>query len=89
MDFLQAITDVHSACLDDIVWLWYTDSLEVDTGLGFDLLDEHLGLSGVEGDACTTCTCASCSATSVDVGLCLFGWLDLYDEVDVRDVKTS
>lgn len=55
----------------------------------FNLLNEHLSFARVEGDASTRSTSSSRTATSVDVGLCLFGWLNLNDQVDVGDVEAS
>lgn len=86
MDLFQAVADVHRACLYDIVWLRHTDSFELYAGLGLDLLNEHLGLSRVERDASTTSTCASRSSTSVDVGLCFLGRLNLDDQVHAGDI---
>ena len=53
------------------------------------LLNEHLSLACVEGDASTTGTSSSCTTTSMDVGLSFLGRLDLDDQVNVGDVKSA
>ena len=51
MDLFKILADIHSRGLNDIFWLRNADSLQLDTGLALDLLDQHLGLRRVEGDA--------------------------------------
>lgn len=89
MNLLKIRDDLTSGCSDDIFWLWHTNPLKLDASLVLDLLDQHLSLASVEGDSCSCCTSSCSSARSVDVGLCLLGWLNLDDEVDVWDVKSS
>ena len=89
MDIIQVVADVHCTGLDHILWLRHTDSLELNAGLGLDLLNKHLRLTRVESDAGTAGTGTSRTTTSMDVGLCLFGWLNLDYQVDIRDVKTT
>ena len=54
-----------------------------------DLLNQHLGLASVEGDAGAAGSGSGSSATSVDVGFGLLGRLDLNNEIDIRDVKSA
>ena len=89
MDCIQVLADVHGTCLDDVVWLGHANSLQTDACLRLNLLYEHFGLRGVESDACTTCASAGCSTTPMDISLCLLGWLDLNDEINVGYVETS
>ena len=86
MNILQVLADVHCTSLDHIFGLWHTDSLELDSGLRLDLLNKHLRLACVESDASTAGACTCCSSTSMDVGLCLLGWLDLDDQVHIGNV---
>ena len=89
VDVLQVVADVHSASLDDILWLRNTNALELDASLRLNLLHKHLRLVRVERDA-GAASASSCRATTpVDVGLSLFGRLELDDEVDIWDVKTT
>ena len=39
VDFLQVLADVHSTSFDHILGLGNTDSLELDSSLGLDLLN--------------------------------------------------
>ena len=89
MDLLKVVTDVHGARLDHVLGLGHSNALKFDAGLGLDLLDEHLGLARVEGNAGTTGSCSRRSSTPVDVGLGLLGRLDLDDQVDVGDVEAA
>jgi len=86
---LQVVTDVHSASLDDIFWLRHTYTLELDAGLRLNLLHKHLRLVRVERDASAASACSCRTTTSMDVGLGLFGRLELDDKVDIRDVEAA
>lgn len=89
VDLLKVRDDLTGGCSDDILRLRDSDPLELDASLALDLLDQHLRLAGVEGDGRSRCSSSCSSAGSVDVGLCLLGWLDLDDEVDIGDVESS
>lgn len=62
---------------------------EVDTGGSLDAVDLHLLLHGPERDTRAGLAGARCPARSVDVRLRVFWWLDLDNQVDVGDVKSS
>ena len=89
VDLLKVGADVHSAGLDDVLGLRHTDSLELDSSLLLNLLNEHLGLTSVEGDTGSTGTGSGCTTRPMDVGLGLLRGLDLDDQVDVGDVEAS
>ena len=89
VDLLEVLADVHSTGLDDIFRLGNADSLQFDTGLVLDLLNQHLGLACVEGDAGATGSGSGSSATSMDVGLGLLRRLDLDNEIDIGDVESA
>ena len=89
MYVLQVVADVHSASLDDILWLRNTNALELDASLRLNLLHKHLRLVRVERDACAGSASSCCTATSMNVGLSLFWRLQLDDKVNIRDVKAS
>lgn len=83
------MADVHRACLNDIFRLWHSYSLKFDSSLLLNRLDQLLGLSRVESDTSTAGAGSRRTATPMDVRLSLLGWLQLDDQIDVRDIKTS
>ena len=89
MYVLQVVADVHSASLDDILWLRNTNALELNTSLRLNLLHKHLRLVRVESDASAASSCSCCTTTSMDVGLGFFGGLELDDKVDIGDVEAA
>ena len=89
MDLIKLFANVHCTGFDDIIWLGHSNASELDACLGLDLLDEHLCLGRVERDTGTTGSSTRRTTTPVNVGLSLFGWLDLNDQVDVGDVNTA
>lgn len=89
MYVLQVVADVHSASLDDILWLRNTNALELDASLRLNLLYKHLRLVRIERDASTASACSCRTTTSMDVRLSLFGRLELDDKVDIGDVKAA
>lgn len=46
-------------------------------------------LHGPEGDAGTGFASSGSSSCPMDVGLSIFWWLDLNDQIDIRNIKTS
>lgn len=89
MHLVKVFADIHRTGLDHILCLWHSDAFERNAGLGFNLLDEHLGLGRVERDTGSRGPCSRSPATSVDVSLRLLRWLNLDDEVDIGYVDTS
>ena len=89
MHFLQVLADVHGTGLDDVLRLWHTNSLQLNTRLLLNCLDQHLGLRSVESNASSASTSSCRTSASMNICLSFLGRLDLNDEVDVGDVKAS
>ena len=87
--FLEVLADVHGTGLDDILGLWHANALQLNTRLLFYGLDEHLSLSSIESDAGSASTSSRRTTTSMNICLSFLRWLNLNDEVDVGDIKTS
>jgi hypothetical protein len=89
VDVLKVLKDTSCGSLDNILWLWHSDSLELDSSLILDLLNELIGLLCVEGNASSGLSSSGSSSRSMNVGLGVLWWLNLDDEVDILDVETS
>ena len=73
----------------DIFVTWRLDPLHCDARQVFGPRKELLVLSVEESDASSRLSGTSCSASSMDVGLCIFWRLELDDEVDTKDIEAS
>jgi hypothetical protein len=89
VDILEVLKNAGLRGLDDVFSLRDADSLELDTGLVFDFRHKLIRLLRVEGDAGAGLAGAGGTPRPVNVGLSVFGRLDLDDEINVRDVEAS
>ena len=89
MNILKVVADIHSTGLDDILWLWDTNTLKFDACLRLNLFHQHFCFVRVERNTCAAGSCSCSSTTTMNIGLSLFWWLKLNDEVDIWDVKTA
>jgi len=89
VDILQILENSPWWCFDDIFWLWHSNSLKLDSSLIFDLLNQLVSFFSVESNASTGFTSSGSSSWSMNVSFSVFWWLDLNDEIDVFDVKSS
>lgn len=87
--FVEIFDSLFEGGSDDIIRLRNSNFLEDNSSFLFDHSDEHLLLQGVESDALTRGSSTCSSTRSVDVSLCFLWWLDLDDEVNIWDVKSS
>ena len=87
--FLQVLADVHGTGLDDVLGLWYANSLQLNTRLLLNCLDQHLGLRSVKSNASSASASSCRTSASMNICLSFLGRLDLNDEIDVGDVKAS
>ena len=55
----------------------------------FDLLNQLIGLLGVEGNASSMLASSGCSSRPVDIGFDILGWLDLNDQFHVFNVEST
>jgi hypothetical protein len=66
-----------------------TNHLKLDTGLALYHLNLALSLLREEGDASAREASTSSTTRSVDVSLSVSGRLNLDNQIDIRDIKTS
>jgi len=86
---VQLLENVFVSGLLDIFIVWDLDPLKLDSGLLFDPLEILLASLVEEGDASSIPSSSGSSARSMDVRLSVLRRLELDDELNVGDVKTS
>ena len=89
LDLFKLLDGISEGSTDDIIGLGHTNLLEDDTSLVFNNLNKHFLFERVECDALSGSTSTSSTTRSVNIGFCVFRRLNLDDQVDTRDVKTT
>lgn len=89
VDGLELLDTVSRGCSDDILRLWDTNFLELNTSLELDLLERKLVFHGPEGDTGSRLTSSRSTSRSVNISLDILWWLNLNDQINVGNIKTS
>ena len=67
----------------------HTQSFEIDLGFSFDIFDVPFSRRGKHRDAASFLTLPCCSARSMNIGLRIVGRLDLDNQIDIWEIKSS
>lgn len=89
VDFGQLFGGLLKRGFDQVVRLGHANLLELDSCLILDLLNLHLVLVRVKGDASSGATCSRGSTRPMNVRFRLFWRFNLNDEVDTGNVQAS
>lgn len=89
IDIKQVRKNTSGRRLDDILWLRNTNPLELDSSLIFNSLNEFKALFSVESYASSRSAGSGCSATSMDVSLSILRWLQLNNQINILNIKTT